>query len=68
MIPQYEEIMLMFFKFLADGEEYRLSETHDALAIAFNLPDDELKELVPAGQQHMLRNSPGSRWTPRCRD
>jgi restriction system protein len=59
MIPKYEEIMLPFLKYLADGEEHSLSETHDALAKEFNLTDDELKELLPSGQQPIFRNRLG---------
>ncbi|MCP3932844.1 MAG: restriction endonuclease [Bacteroidetes bacterium] len=59
MIPKYEEIMLPFLKYLADGEEHSLSETHDALAIEFNLTDEELKELLPSGQQPIFRNRLG---------
>ena len=32
MIPKYEEILLPFLKYLKDGKEHGLSETHDALA------------------------------------
>jgi len=59
MIPKYEEIMLPFLKYLADGEEHSLSETHDALAKQFKLTDDELKELLPSGQQPIFRNRLG---------
>ena len=56
MIPKYEEIMLPFLKYLADGEEHSLNETHDALAKQFKLTEDELKELLPSGQQPVFRN------------
>jgi len=59
MIPKYEEIMLPFLKYLADGEEHSLSETHDALAKQFKLTDEELKELLPSGQQPIFRNRLG---------
>ena len=32
MIPKYEKIMLPFLKYIADGKEHSLSETHDELA------------------------------------
>jgi restriction system protein len=59
MIPKYEEIMLPFLKYLADGEEHSLSEMHDALALKFKLTDEELKELLPSGQQPIFRNRLG---------
>ena len=59
MIPKSEEIMLPFLEYLADGEEHSLSETHDALAKHFKLTDEELKELLPSGQQPIFRNRLG---------
>ena len=59
MIPKYEEIMLPFLKFLSDGHEHSLSETHDALAIQFQLTDTELRELLPSGRQPIFRNRVG---------
>jgi len=59
MIPKYEEIMLPFLKYLSDKEEHSLSESHDALAKEFKLTDDELKELLPSGQQPIFRNRLG---------
>ena len=59
MIPKYEEIMLPFLKYLADGKEHGLSETHDALAEQFKLTDDELRELLPSGRQPVFRNRVG---------
>lgn len=59
MIPKYEEIMLPFLKFLSDGYEHSLSETHDALAEQFQLTDTELRELLPSGRQPIFRNRVG---------
>lgn len=59
MIPKYEEIMLPFLKYLADGKEHGLSETHDALAKQFKLTDLELRELLPSGKQTIFRNRVG---------
>lgn len=59
MIPKYEEIMLPFLKYLSDKKEHSLSATHDALAIQFKLTDDELKDLLPSGQQPVFRNRLG---------
>jgi restriction system protein len=59
MIPKYEEIMLPFLKYLVDGQEHGLSETHDALAVQFKLTDEELRELLPSGRQPVFRNRVG---------
>ncbi len=59
MIPKYEKIMLPFLKYLVDGKEHGLSETHDALAEQFKLTDDELRELLPSGRQPIFRNRVG---------
>lgn len=59
MIPKYEEIMLPFLKWLADGKEHGLSETHDALAEQFKLTDNELRELLPSGRQSVFKNRVG---------
>ncbi len=59
MIPKYEEIMLPFLKYLADGKEHGLSETHDALAEQYKLTDDELRELLPSGRYPVFRNRVG---------
>ena len=56
MIPIYEEIMLPLLKYLLDGEERSLGQTHDDLATQFKLTDEELRELLPSGQQTIFRN------------
>jgi len=59
MIPRYDEIMLPFLKYIADGKEYNLNETHDALAKQFKLTDDEMRNLLPSGRQPIFRNRIG---------
>ena len=59
MIPKYEKIMLPFLKYIADGKEHSLSETHDSLAKQFGLTDEELRELLPSGRQPIFRNRVG---------
>ena len=54
MIPTYEEIMLPLFKYLSDGEEHNLSQTHDDLATQLKLTDEELRELLPSGKKQFL--------------
>ena len=59
MIPKYEKIMLPFLKYLADGKEHSLRETHDSLAKQFGLTNEELRELLPSGRQPVFRNRVG---------
>lgn len=59
MIPKYHEIMLPLLKYLSDGKEHGLNETHDALAGQFKLSDAELRELLPSGKQAIFRNRVG---------
>jgi len=59
MIPKYEKIMLPLLKHLSDGQEHSLSDAHDSLAEQFNLTNEELRELLPSGQQTIFRNRVG---------
>jgi restriction system protein len=59
MIPKYHEIMLPLLKYLSDGKEHGLSETHDTLAKQFELSENELRELLPSGKQTIFRNRIG---------
>jgi len=59
MIPKYETIMLPLLKYINDGKEHSLSETHDALGKYFGLTDEELRELLPSGRQPVFRNRVG---------
>lgn len=59
MIPTYEEIMLPMLKYISDGEEHSLSEVHDSLAEHFEVDEEEIRELLPSGQQPIFRNRVG---------
>jgi len=59
MIPKYEEIMLPLLVHLSDRKEHALSETVEALAVHFQLTDQELRELLPSGRQPVFRNRVG---------
>ncbi|MCH8568961.1 MAG: restriction endonuclease [Balneolales bacterium] len=59
MIPTYEEIMLPMLKYISDGKEHSLSEVHDYLVKHFKLSDDEIRKLLPSGQQAVFRNRIG---------
>jgi restriction system protein len=55
-IPDFQSIMLPLLKFCSDGKEHTNREALDALAMEFNLSEDEQKELLPSGQQCVIDN------------
>lgn len=58
-IPDYQSIMLPLLKLLKDEKEHSLREVSEKLANVFNLSDDELKALLPSGQQAVFMNRVG---------
>lgn len=58
-IPDYQSIMLPLLQFLSDKEEHSKQEAVDNLAKYFKLSDQELKELLPSGQQMIFYNRVG---------
>ena len=58
-IPDYQSVMKPLLRFTADQLEHSLREAVDSLAIEFNLTRDELKELLPSGQQFVFVNRVG---------
>jgi restriction system protein len=55
-IPDFQSIMLPLLRYCADGNEHTNSEALDALSREFALTDDDLKELLPSGQQSIFTN------------
>jgi len=58
-IPDFQSIMLPLMLYASDGKEHSLQEMTDAMADRFHLSDDELKELLPSGQQAVFANRTG---------
>jgi len=58
-IPDYQTLMLPFLRLLADGSEHTLSEVTESLAVEFNLTEAERNELLPSGNQEIMRNRVG---------
>ena len=58
-IPDYQTLMLPFLQLLTDGSEHTLSELSDALDIQFKLTEEEKNELLPSGNQAVMRNRVG---------
>ncbi|MGB4205810.1 MAG: restriction endonuclease [Bacteroidales bacterium] len=59
MIPDYQSLMLPLLRKLSDKQEHKYRDLIDSLAVEFNLTDDELKELLPSGQQPIFDNRVG---------
>ena len=55
-IPDYQSCMLPLLEFLGDQHEHSLREIIDHLATHFKLTEDELKQLLPSGQQAVFDN------------
>lgn len=58
-IPDYQSIMLPLLKFLADGKEHNLSEAVEMLSDQFKLTPNERQQLLPSGQQTIIKNRIG---------
>jgi len=58
-IPDYQTLMLPFLKLLADGAEHTLPEITESLSREFNLTEAERSELLPSGNQEIMRNRVG---------
>ena len=55
-IPKYDEMYREFLDILSDGESHKISEIRDALAMIFDVSDNERKELLPSGKQPLFNN------------
>ena len=58
-IPDYQSIMLPFLRFLEDGAEHTLQDLTDKLSVEFELTQAERHELLPSGNQEIMRNRVG---------
>jgi restriction system protein len=59
MIPDYQSIMLPLLKQLADQKEHSISDLTEALAIEFQLTEDERRALLGSGAQTIFHNRVG---------
>ena len=55
-IPDFQSIMLPLLVVIADGAEHTNPQVAAALARHFQLSDDEVAQLLPAGQQRVFTN------------
>jgi restriction system protein len=58
-IPDYQTLMLPLLTFLSDGREHNLSEATQVISDQYKLSPDERQQLLPSGQQTIIRNRIG---------
>ena len=56
MIPDYQSIMLPLLEYISDGQEYKMRNVTDELAIKFGVTEEEQKELLPSGVAPVFYN------------
>lgn len=55
-IPDFQTIMLPLLRFSGDSKEHSIREAVEFLATEFQLSDEEIRELLPSGQQQTFAN------------
>ena len=58
-IPDYQTLMLPFLRYAGERPSATLREATDALSQAFELTNEERKELLPSGRQATIANRVG---------
>jgi restriction system protein len=58
-IPDYQSLMLPLLRFLSDEKEHSLGEAVEALSVEYKLSPEERQQLLPSGQQTIIRNRVG---------
>ncbi len=58
-IPDYQTLMLPLLTFLSDGKEHNLPEATKAISDEFGLTPEERQQMLPSGQQTVIRNRLG---------
>jgi len=55
-IPGFQEFMRPILEFAADGNEHRMSEARDHIALRFGLTPEDLAEMLPSGRAPKFAN------------
>jgi restriction system protein len=58
-IPDYQTLTSPLLRFLGDGNEHAVGEAVEALWDQFKLSAEERQEMLPSGQQTIIRNRVG---------
>ena len=55
-IPDFQSIMLPLLEIVNDGKKHSHRDVSEALAVKFNLTEEEKNELLPSGRQARFGN------------
>lgn len=58
-VPSFQDMMLPYLSFLADGQVHRHADTLDQIAQHFRLTEEQLREMLPSGRQAAFDNRAG---------
>ncbi|MBP1910143.1 winged helix-turn-helix domain-containing protein [Methanolobus bombayensis] len=58
-IPDYQTLMLPLLTFCSDSQEHSTKDCYEHLSSEFNLTEDEIKKLLPSGNQSVINNRVG---------
>jgi len=55
-VPDFQSVMLPLLRHISDGREYSSTEINNALALHFQLTQDERNALLPSRRQKIFVN------------
>ena len=58
-VPDFQAVMLPFLQLLSDGQEWKMRDVVESLALRFSLTDEERQEMLPSGQSKVFNNRVG---------
>lgn len=58
-VPDFQAVMLPFLQLLSDGQEWKMRDVVESLALRFSLTDEERQEMLPSGQSKVFANRVG---------
>ncbi|TKG95177.1 restriction endonuclease [Puteibacter caeruleilacunae] len=58
-IPDYQSMMLPMLEAMTDGQQYRLADLREILAIRYNITPEQRRELLPSGTTRVFDNRVG---------
>lgn len=58
-IPGFQTLMLPLLKSISDGQEHKTRDIFNSLSNEFGLNEEEIRELLPSGQQPIINNRVG---------
>jgi restriction system protein len=58
-VPEFQTIMLPLLEFFSDAKQHTTKETYEFIIKHFELSEDDLKTLIPSGNQELYKNRTG---------